>query len=149
MKRYLIKATILTVVLLSAISLFLYLTRTNSVILTLPLDDTIRPKTYCLLNPFRDKSVERIAERYLHELREGNVAAIAPFIDTRNYILDNERKWPIHKWQVGGFNYQNGRYEILYWVSRGNGYWGKEEVRFWIEQSSEGLKLKTLGLTRN
>lgn len=143
MKRYLLKAAILIVGLLSATTLFLYLTRTNIVILTLPLDDTIRPRTYCLLNPFRDRSAERIAESYLHELREGNVAAIAPFIDTSKYILDNERKWPIRKWRVGGFNRQNGRYEILYWVSRGNYHWAEEEVRFWIEQTSDGLKLQT------
>lgn len=143
MKRYLLKAAVLIAGLLFSITLLLYLTRTNPVILTLPLDDTIRPRTYCLLNPFRDKSAERIAESYLHELREGNVAAIAPFVDTRDYVLDNERKWPIRKWQVGSFNYQNGKYEIRYWVSRGNGYLGKEEVSFWIEQTSDGLKLKT------
>lgn len=143
LKKILPKLAISAVALFSLAAILLFLTRSNFIVLRIPLDDTIRPRTFCVMNPFRNQAAEQLAEIYLHKLREGDVEVIAPFVGANNYILDNERKWPIRKWRVRDLKHQNGKYEIMYWVNRGNGYDAEEEAYFGMEQTANGLKLVT------
>jgi hypothetical protein len=127
-----------------SISAWLYLTRSNPVLLTISADDTIRPRSYCLLNPFRNKEPERIAENYLSKLRAGVITEVAPFIGSNQYILEEEKKWPIQSWRIGDRQDTDKKTEILYWVQRGNGYSKdgmEEEVRFFMKESNRNWRV--------
>lgn len=80
---------------------FLFLTPAKPVLLRIPMDDTIRPRNYCLLNPFRDREPEIVAAGYLNQLRSGQVESIACCIGERKYLLRKEMQWPIDSWRVG------------------------------------------------
>src|SRR5262245_18704886 len=102
MKKALIPLS-LSIAILSALTVaLLYFTRSRPVIFSFSPDPTmLRPRNYCLLNPFRDKSPEKIAEKYLRSLRDGDVESIRPVITAENalHIIDNEKKWPIQSWR--------------------------------------------------
>jgi hypothetical protein len=128
----------------------LYSTRSRPVIFSFSPDPTmVRPRNYCLLNPFRDKSPEIIAEKYLEDLRRGNVESIRPFLSGQEriqHILDNEKKWSILSWRIGERRDRPGETELMFWVTRGGGYFKvgyEEEVRLWIKQSGSGWGLNT------
>ena len=98
------------------------------------------------MNPFRDRSPERAAERYLRSLRDGHVGAIAPLvaIEHRNDVLEAERKWPLLKWRIGARKETPAGSELMYWVERGNGYsdsYLMEEVRFRLVRFRDGLRV--------
>jgi hypothetical protein len=80
------------IVILILIPGFLFLTRSNPVILRIPMTDTIRPPYYCLLNPFRDRGPETVAESYLSQLRDGHVQSISCCIGNKKYILDKRKR---------------------------------------------------------
>lgn len=125
---------------------FLFLTRSTPVVLRIPKDDTIRPAYYCLLNPFRDRGPETVAASYLSQLRDGHVQSVACCIGDRKYILEREREWPIESWRIGNRTDSDGRSEIGYWVTRGNGYshrYGEEEVQVWLIRSGDGWQLQS------
>jgi hypothetical protein len=136
----------LSIAILSVFSVaFLYSTRSRAVIYSFSPDpDALRPRNYCLLNPFRDKSPEIIAEAYLKRLRAGDFDSIRPLIHTReeaDRILENEKKWPIQSWRIGVCHERPGETELMCWVTRGGGYSTdgvEEEVRFWIKHSGTG-----------
>src|SRR5215510_11004844 len=100
MKKTLIRLS-LSIAILSAFSAAsLYATRSRPVIFSFSPDPAmVRPRNYCLLNPFRDKSPEIIAEKHLEAPRKGDVESIRPFLhhaqENARQILDNEKKWPI------------------------------------------------------
>ena len=125
---------------------FLFLTRSNPVILRIPMSDTIRPPYYCLLNPLRDRGPETVAASYLNQLREGHVQSIACCVGEKKYILDNEQQWPIQSWRIGNRADSAGRSEITYHVTRGNGYSryaDEEEVHVLIIRSGDGWELQS------
>ena len=125
---------------------FLFLTRSNPVVLRILKDDTIRPAYYCLLNPFRDRGPETVAASYLSQLRDGHVQSIACCIGDRKYILDKEKEWPIQSWRIGDRTDSAGRSEIEYRVTRGNGYSryaDEEEVHVTIIRSGDGWELQS------
>src|SRR5262245_62087081 len=148
MKKTLIRLS-LSIAILSAFSVaLLYSTRSRPVIFSFSTDPTmVRPRNYCLLNPFRDKSPEIIAEKHLEALRRGDVESIRPFIHNQEYthqILDNEKKWPIQSWRIGKRQDRPGETELMFWVRRGGGYSKdgiEESVLLWIKQSGSGWSL--------
>jgi len=149
MKKALIRLS-LSIAILSAFSgALLYSTRSRPVIFSFSPDPAmVRPRTYCLLNPFRDKSPEIIAEKHLKSLRDGDVESIRPFLSAGEdiHIMDNEKKWPIRSWRIGERVDMPGETELMFWVTRGGGYskdYGEEEVRLWIKQSGSGWSLNT------
>jgi len=101
------------------------------------------------MNPFRDKSPEIVAEKYLEDLRRGNVESLRPFLgsaDEIRHILDNEKTWPIQSWRIGERRDRPDESELMFWVTRGRGYSKdgyEEEVRFWIKQSGSGWSLSS------
>ena len=124
---------------------FLFLIRSNPVVLRIPKDDTIRPRYYCVLNPFRDKGPEIIAASYLNQLRDGQVQSISCCVGEQ-YVLQNEKQWPIKSWRIGNRRDSAGRSDILYWVKRGNGYsqnGHEEEVHVTMIRSATGWQLQS------
>jgi hypothetical protein len=94
----------------------------------------VRPRNYCLMNPFRDRSPERAAERYLPALRDGHLDLVADLV-APNRLADvraNERAWPIRHWRIANRHDTKWGSRISYWVDRGNGYQSgvEEEVFF-------------------
>ena len=148
MKKYLLRASqVLALLIIGSVAL-LYFTRSRPVLFEIAPDDTIRPRYYCVMNPFRDKGPEKLAEQYLDRLRGGAVESIAPFVGERNDIPDKEKQWPIQSWRIGGRVDTAGESRIMYWVKRGNGYGedGYEEaVTFGIIRSGDGWQLKSYG----
>lgn len=96
---------------------------------------SLRPRTYPVMNPLRDRGPERLAERYLGALRKGEVAFV------QEPLRGRERKWPVRSWRVGGRWDAAGSTAIMYWVRRGGGYAGgtdlEEEVSFQFEKHPE------------
>jgi hypothetical protein len=146
MKRHFPKAAKFGSLLVLCSIALLYLMRSRPVLLRIPPDDTIRPRYYCLLNPFRDTAPEKTAEQYLTKLRDGAVEEISPFVGDNKYILEREREWPIESWRIGNRTDETDNREITYWVMRGNGYSKdgyEEEVIFDVACSERGCKVNT------
>src|SRR5262249_46800881 len=149
MKKALICLSLSIAILLVFSVAWLYSNRSRPVIFSFSPDPAmVRPRNYCLLNPFRDRSPERIAEKRLEAMRRGDVESIRPFLhydqedqEYVHHILDNEKKWPIQSWRIGERLDRPGETELMFWVRRGGGYskdYGEEEVRLWIKQSGSG-----------
>src|SRR5262245_9953338 len=154
MKKTLIRLSLAIAILSAFSAALLYSTRSRPVIFSFSPDPAmVRPRNYCLLNPFRDKSPEIIAEKHLEALRKDDVESIRPFLhydqddqEQVHHILDNEKKYPIRSWRIGERRDRPGETELMFWVTRGGGYskdLGEEEVRLWIKQSSSGWSLNS------
>lgn len=146
MKRYLRKASQVLALLIISLTVVLFLLRSRPVLLKIPPDNTIRPRYCCLLNPFRNKTPENVAEAYLNQLRTGRVEVISPYIGENKYIPEKEKKWPIQSWRVGSREDGTERSELMYWVTRGNGYFKdsyEEEVRFTVVRAGGTWEVKS------
>jgi len=126
------------------VTIYLYLKRMEPVVFRYGLDDSIRPKNHCLMNPFRDTAPEDIAVSYLVKMRDGNVAIIEPFIDKEHkYILEREKEYPIKSWRIGERKDKDGETVIMFWVKRGGSYPTEESVWFWLNRSNGTWTVKT------
>ena len=124
----------------------LFLMRSQPVLLRVPPDSNMRPRYYCLLNPFRDRAPENVAETYLNKLREGQVDVISSYIGANKYIPEKEKQWPIKSWRVGNREDASDKSEIMYWVTRGNGYSNsgyEDAVYFRLLRSGDSWELKS------
>jgi hypothetical protein len=75
------------------------------------------------MNPFRDRSPEIAAERFMTELGNGNFALLNIVdADERQRLIQNEKKWPLRNWRIGRRIDSTHETELMYWVRRGNGY---------------------------
>ena len=103
----------------------------------------VRPRNYCVMNPFRDRAPERIAERFLSSLRKGDlsVLAIVDDPDRRLHCTQRETEYPVQQWRVGTRNDKPDGTELMYWVERGGGYGGEEEVHFAIVGKGDEAKV--------
>ena len=118
------------------------LARRRPVLLSISPDPTmVRPRNYCLMNPFRDRSPERVAEEFINQLRTGHVSVLTPAIPdstAREHFSDREMKWPIAAWRIGDRKDLGGRVDLMYWVKRGNGYapeGSEEEIYITVDRS--------------
>lgn len=146
MKSYLVRASQILAIMIIGLTALLFLMRSQPVLLRVPPDGNIRPRYYCLLNPFRNKAPENVAEKYLNELRAGRVDVISPYIGANENIPAKEKQWPIQSWRVGNREDVSDKSEIMYWVTRGNGYSksGYEEaVYFRLLRSGLGWEVKS------
>lgn len=112
------------------------------VLLRLTPDPTeLRPRYYCVMNPFRDRAPEQAAEQYLERLKSGDAAVIGELVADREWrelLIAQETKWPILSWRVSQRQDTANHTELRYWVRRGKGYPGEEEVDFTIQRSRHG-----------
>ncbi|HEX8250935.1 MAG TPA: hypothetical protein VF599_22365 [Pyrinomonadaceae bacterium] len=88
------------------------------------------------MNPFRNKQPEKMAEEVLRELKNGNTEAIIPYLndtsdDRKNQFLENETRYKIENWRIGGREDSADKISLSYWVSRRDYYEGHlENVSF-------------------
>jgi hypothetical protein len=75
------------------------------------------------MNPFRDREPEKVAERYLEALKNGDYDAIAPLIDAsyRDGFVQDEAEHPILAYRLGDRRGSGDMVEVMYEVERGNG----------------------------
>jgi hypothetical protein len=125
--------------------------RTRPVLLSLSPDPTeLRPRNYCVMNPFRDRAPERASERFLMEMRAGQPQVLAAVLtpESRDQIIDMERKFPVKGWRIGRRRDTAETTELMYWVQRGNGYSARdvpEEVYFVVARSASGARVTGYG----
>ncbi len=117
----------------------LYAARSPHVALKITLDPTaVRPRSHCLLNPFRDRTPERLAEGYLRKMRRDGPAVVRSFVPSSavDAYMEREAQHPIQSWRVGDREDSDGAARLVYWVRRGGGYpVDEEEVTFWLRGS--------------
>jgi len=148
MKKIALRVVKIILFIAIASTLLLYFIRSRPVVFSFAPDpDMIRPRNYCILNPFRDKSPEVVAETYLKKLHDGDLASIRPFLNDENqrqHIEARESEYPIQSWRIGERTDKPDETMLMYWVTRGGGYSSngeEEEVRFWIKKSAAGWSL--------
>ena len=147
MRRALYFAGLVLVVGLMASVTVLCLTRaTRPVIMCFSPDDNVRPRTRCILNPFRDRSREEKAEAVLLRLREGDISVLTPVFanlnpDSRNHLVQNETKYRVRSWRIGRWSDEDSNFSLMYWVKRENYEDWEEEVTFHFELMSDGWHL--------
>jgi hypothetical protein len=105
----------------------------------------VRPRTYCVMNPFRDRGTERAAAEFLTQLASGNVRVL-PLSEasSRDYFVERETEFPIRRWRIGRRENLGNRVELMYWVKRGNGYSRdgyEEEVHITVDRSRQPPKV--------
>ncbi|HSB11731.1 MAG TPA: hypothetical protein VLM38_19740, partial [Blastocatellia bacterium] len=85
---------------------------------------------------------EKLAEHYLEKLHDGEVDIISTLVGTNEYILEEEKGWPIKRWRVANRLDKTDKVELMYWVARGGGYGDiEEEVYLDIGRSAGGWEL--------
>lgn len=102
---------------------FLFATRdTRPATICSSLDHGTRSRDYCLMNPFRDREPELVAEKVLTQLKDGNVQVLLPLLsdESKPRIVENEAKYRIKTWHIGGRRGSGDHVEIMYWVERVN-----------------------------
>lgn len=146
MKRIFISISLFIFVFFSATLLTLYLQRNSRpAVICSSLDDSIRPRDYCLMNPFRDKQPEILAENLLRELKNGNLNALIPYLnnateDEKNHFLENEKLYKIKNWRIGGREDSEDTIYLTFWVSRENYPDILEPVDFDFARESDEFK---------
>lgn len=154
MKRFIVICLILFAASSVAIGSVLFIQRNSrSAIFCMSLNDSIRPPKYCLMNPFRNKQPEILAENILQELKNGNTNILLPYLnnldeDRKNHFLENEKQYRIRNWRIGGREDSADTTYITYWVSRENypvnaeGTAILESVHFDFARNSDEIRLR-------
>lgn len=144
MKKIVLYCIVFLVSLVIGVTTFLYLNRAKPLLFKYDPEigtGSIRPRNYCVMNPFRDTIPEKIAASYMTRMRDGNVDIVAPFIKREKedipHMLDNERTYPIQSWRIGDRKDKDNETEIMFWVKRGGNYSGEESVWFWLTHSGD------------
>ena len=146
MKRVAILILIGVVVL---VPLLLFLFRAKAVSFAMPLSGCLHPKTYCLLNPFRDQSPEKLAEQYLDQMKKGSPETILSKIkfdseQERATISKIEKEQPPRKWLLQSRKDQSQTSTLIYAVSRSAEELqdcGNADVTFRFEKRPDGWVL--------
>ncbi len=149
MKKVLIGLLIFTASFTVAVSSYYYFLRdSRPVVLCTSLDDSIRPRNSCLMNPFRYKQPEILAEAVLEQLKNGNPNSILPYLsesseDMKKHFVENETKYRVANWRIGDRTDSIAGTYVMYWVSRNDYFNGYEEnVFFSVVKEGENWKLK-------
>lgn len=152
--KFLISITAFIFIFFSVVLLTLFIERNSRpVIFCSSLDDSIRPRNYCVMNPFRNKQPEKMAEEVLLQLKNGNTEAIIPYLndvteDRKNHVLESEKELQIKTWRIGDREDSEDKISIMYWVSRQNysydvyGNDHLEAVSFYFNREENEWKIK-------
>jgi hypothetical protein len=124
------KILVLSIVSILVLSVFLYTRRKEPCLITVNFNPAaIRPRTYAIMNPFRDRSPEKAADQYLRLIKSGGIKSFEKLLGAnRENIMEGETRYPIASWHIGGRTDTDGYCRLRYWVRRANGYSGEEEV---------------------
>lgn len=90
--------------------------------------DAVRPRTYPVLNPWRDRGPEAVAEQALGRLA-ASLGRDLP-VATEEHIRSQEHRYPVSSWRLGRRLEGGSECTLQYWVRRGGGYADVEEEVF-------------------
>ncbi|HLM60718.1 MAG TPA: hypothetical protein VK308_07940 [Pyrinomonadaceae bacterium] len=104
---------------------------------------------HCVMNPFRDKEPENIAENILKELRNGKTTSVTPYLferngDNNNHILEKEKVFQAEGWRIGERIDTVNTSNLMYWIAHKD-YPGEMEVHFDFILDSNQWKLIQFG----
>lgn len=95
----------------------------------------VRPRTYPVMNPFRDRAPERTAEILLLALQRGDRRRLAE-LRVSEHVQQREEQYPIRSWRIAGRKDGVEGVALAYWVRRGGGYHpGEEECFITLDRS--------------
>ena len=139
----------LLLIAVAGLSAVFYVGRGVPVVACVPVTDSIRPRTRCILNPFRDTEREQLARGVLKRLSMGDIGVLEPFLSDRNLedrasVLDRESVYRIRDWRVGNWFEEANTSSLQYWVNRDQ-YDHEEEVTFSFER--RGTQWRLVGYT--
>jgi len=102
----------------------------------------VRPRYYCVLNPFRERAPEVAAEDFMMKLRAGRREELNRLVDAerRAHILMREAQYPIRAWRMCWRSTDRSGANLGYWVTREH-YEGEEEI--WLDLSYKGRWIVT------
>lgn len=148
MKQFAIASSVVVLLVLAGCATFLYTRREMPTITCIPFDHGTRTRSYCVMNPFRDRHAEVAAEQILEELKNGNPNVMIPYLadkdeDDRERYLSNEREHQITSWHNGEVETTGEELSIQYWVSRSNYPSSREEVYFFFGRTEGQWKLQS------
>lgn len=146
MTKYSRRASIVFAALIGGAVVVLALLRSHPVLVRIPPDDSMSPRYYCVVNPFRDKGPEVVAATYLNRLSLGQSDAVSCCVGESKYVLEKEKQWPITHWRLGNRTDTADATHLIYWVERGNGYPGdgyESEVHFSITKAGSSWQVKS------
>ena len=150
--RFMIIGSVTTILVFAVFVAALYIGWDAPTIACLPLDHGTRTRHFCIMNPFRDRQAEMIAEQILEELKAGNTNVLIPYLsergtDDRDRYLSNESEYRITSWHNGEFQTTGEELSIQYWVSRSNYPAIREEVHFLFSRTEGHWKLSSYNAT--
>ena len=74
-----------------------------------------------ILNPLRNREVEKIADEFLEKIKEGNyevIDKVVPDLDTREFFKENESKIKIKSWIAGDRIEERDKISFGYQIER-------------------------------
>jgi hypothetical protein len=96
------------------------------VLLRLNLDPgALQPPFLTLLNPFRDRGPERVADAYLRRLSTGELAEARRYFGANREAIEvREPQYPPLNWKIANRADESGHVTLTYTITRGGGYRG-------------------------
>lgn len=125
MKRIVIAGSVVALLIVVVGVVVIYIRRDEPTITCVPLDHGTRTRHFCIMNPFRDRRAEAVAEYILEQLKAGNTNVLVPYLsekedDDRERYLSNESEYRITSWHNGEVDINGEELSIQYRVSRRN-----------------------------
>jgi hypothetical protein len=95
-----------------------------------------------ILNPFRNHDPERVAETFLHGLKNGQcVDLISSFsLEKVVEICEKQDRYPLVEWKLMDLDEENGTYSFAYEHKSKNAA-GLEDMHVWVKQNGQGWKV--------
>ncbi|MBK8465221.1 MAG: hypothetical protein IPL32_05265 [Chloracidobacterium sp.] len=112
-------------------------------LIRIPDPDSIRGKPlFLVLNPFRDKEPEAVAESFFEQLRDGKcLEATADLADEKSdYICRRQIEYPLKGWHLIDTETKNSTSELIYNHMSQKHQWG-EDMTIWIEKRGQDYRV--------
>jgi hypothetical protein len=90
---------------------------------------------FILYNPFRDKSPEVAAERFLEGLRDGRCTVLANSFSRERAIdiCTKQEQYPLLVWKLIDMKTDDGRYQFIF-IHQSQNAVGDEDMSVWVKQ---------------
>lgn len=128
---------------LVAIVPLIWLMNQSPVLIRIPNPNSVRGNPlFLVLNPFRDKEPETVAESFFEKLKDGKcLEATAGFADEKtDRICQKQIEYPLTRWNLIAIGKTNNTFELTYNHISQNHLWG-EDMTIWIEKRGQGYQV--------
>jgi len=94
---------------------------------------------FVVLNPFRDRALERSAEDFLEHLKTGRCKEVIGIIpgneESYKHVCEREKQFPLVSWRLRKIDTEGGLVSLLYRYSC-EGKPGESRLFIWVEKSN-------------